>query len=177
MIRDWNKRDPQAGAAATVALVGAAVLAAGAAGYSAYSQHKTAEKAEKAERDAGKAEADKIMERARRLKLEQQGGFAAAGVGLDSESVGTLLMETDRLAEQDALASLDTSRTRADIIGRQGDAAAVSGALDAASGLLGAYGNYQSASRPAQTAASIGGGRTTGGGVQKFGGSYSLLKG
>lgn len=166
-------------AVTTMALVGAAVIGAAASGYSVYKGHQAAENQEEELRRQGQEEADQIRERARRLKGEQNNAFAASGVDLGAGSVTGLLQETDRLAEQDAFMAIRNANSKADAVAKEGDAAAVSGIMNIAGNLLQSGASFATASRPGQTAAGMSSGSSaasSGGGVKKYGNTYSLLK-
>ena len=154
-------------AAATAILAVGAVIGAAASGYSAYEQNKVAKKQEKMEKDqarmeldAAHTEAGNIRENARRVKAAQRAALAGSGVKLDDEGTGAaLLAETDRLAEQDALAVLKEGANRSSLLRGQasisrsrGRQAIAAGVGDVAAGAVNAYGANRSASSGSRTA-------------------------
>ena len=115
---------------ATLLTIGAITSTAGAvysgvSGYEAGRAAKVAaERQAKAEQEAAEAEAAKIKDRAERLKASQEASLASSGVKLSTDgTAGALLNETDRLAEQDALAVLQSGQNRANTLRAQGDQA------------------------------------------------------
>lgn len=156
----------------TVAIMAIAstVLATGSAIYSGVQQSKAADKQAELqdqqaamEKAAGEAEAAKIREKGVRLQATQNVALAGSGVKLDGQgSGGALLSETTRLAESDALAAITGGKNRATLLQGEaaisrdkGNAALISGGLNATSTLLGGYNSYQKAKQPGDSAAKI----------------------
>lgn len=133
---------------ATLLTIAAVSSTAGAA-YGAYASYETgragkvaAERQAQAEREAADAEAAQIRDRAERLKASQIASLAGSGVKITGDGTeGALLSETDRLAEQDALAALTSGRNRANTLLAQGNAAYRSGINGMVSNTLNAVGN------------------------------------
>jgi hypothetical protein len=157
--------------------VASLVIAAASSSYSAYAANDNAIDAARAERKAAGEKAAREKQAAaeaaaqsrdagERLKSEQAAALAGAGVNLDSGTAGTLLSQTDRLAEQDALAALrggnraagdiiSAGNARAEALRGEGTSAAISGGLNFASTALNNYGAYQRASQNSRTAGQI----------------------
>lgn len=154
-------------AATTIALVAGAVISAGSAVYSGVQQNKAAKKQAalenqqaQMEQDAARREADNIRDQARRVKSAQRAALAGSGVKLDDQGSGAAILdETDRLAEQDALAVLKEGANRSSLLQGQasitkgrGKAAVVAGGMNAAASLVGGVKDYKSATSGSKTA-------------------------
>ncbi|HEY6872790.1 MAG TPA: hypothetical protein VI298_08705 [Geobacteraceae bacterium] len=118
----------------TAALIAGAVVAAGSAAYSGYVQNDNAIDAKKNAdiqaaqvRDQAAKQADLIRQRGDRVRAAQAASLAGSGVDLNSGTSGALFNETNRLTEQDALATLTTGERQADALERGGNFAAVAG--------------------------------------------------
>lgn len=153
---------------ALLGIIGA-ITTAGSAAYSAYVQQDnasdaTALAAKQAEKELQVSEQDaaNIREKAARLKSIQRSSLAASGVKVDAGIGGTadvILGETDRLAEQDALAAINEGKYRAGIIKDQGNlaagnmrAGAVSSALGGVSALVNGVTSYNAATKGTRAA-------------------------
>lgn len=171
----------------TALLIATVAISAGGAAYSAVQSKKAADEQEdmlneqaRQEREAATAEAGKIGDRARRLMGSQRTALAASGVQLDDSGSGDILVdETQRLAEQDALAVLQEGSNRAGLLnmearsaGRRGTAALVSGAFNVASSVASGYKGYLSANASTNFAGDVAAQANA-----KSGAGYSLLSG
>lgn len=183
--------------ATSTALIAAAVVAAASASYSGYTDNDNSIDAARAERKAAGEKAAREQQAAAeaaaqsreagaRLKAEQTAALAGSGVNLQSGSAGTLLNETDRLAEQDALTALrggtraagdilNAGKARADLIRGEGTSAAVSSGLNFASNAVSSYGSYVNAGRNSQTASLLDQQTAAGSFVKRTGKKYTLL--
>lgn len=150
-------------------MIGAAAVVAG-TGYTIYSTEEAKDEAEDlankqaaSETEAAKSEAARIRERAQRMKGAQSAALAASGVKLSSSGTsGALLQETDRLAEQDALAVLQGGKARSSAILDQGklDANAyrsrsISSAINGASELTSMAASRARATEAGRTASTV----------------------
>jgi len=144
------------------AIIVGKVVAAAAAVYGAVETRNAqldAKRANEKQADIAKkqasAEASNIRERGRRLIASQRSALAASGVKIDEGTGDAIQQETRKLAEQDALATLKTGSNQSLLYeleakknARMGNAALVSGALDATSTAVGGYAAYQRAKEP-----------------------------
>lgn len=142
------------------------------------------------ELEAAQAEAGQIREKARRVKATQRAGLVASGVSLeDGGSPDAILAETTRLSEQDAMAALAGGTNRAALLNdsagitrSKGDAAELSGFLNAGATLVGGANELNKAGQKGRMASKIGGtDLELSAGAQKFATAsrpkYSLLGG
>lgn len=144
------------------AFVAVAAVTLLSSGYSAYNAHETGRLNENANKQraaeesaAAEEEAARIREKAERIKASQIASLAASGVKLTGDgSAGALLNETDRLAEQDALAVLRGGASRASYFNRvasnsarEGDAGMISAGLNAVATGVNAYNSANAAER------------------------------
>jgi type II secretory pathway pseudopilin PulG len=174
---------------AVAAIVGA-VVAAGSGSYAAYVSNDNAIDAKKAanaaaerEQEAAAKDAQTILDRADRLKGMQRAALSASGTTLGSGTSGTILGETTRLSEQDALQAIKEGNQRADIIRQQGQLTAgtyqsqgVASALGGVSGMMGGITSYQKATEGTRTATAMNTNTTTQLATRKTP-TYSLLGG
>jgi hypothetical protein len=147
-------------------MIAGAVVAAGGTAYSTYSSMETADEMQDLanqqatkEEDYAQKEADEIREKARRLKASQNAALAASGIKLDEGTAGTIVQETDRLSEQDALAAIKEGKDRASLIRAQGridagsrTSSGIATALGGASSVLGSVTSYRKATEGSRTA-------------------------
>ena len=151
-----------------VAGIGIAVAAAGSA-YSAVAASDNADEQRKvaadnalAEQDAAREQAALVKQKAERFKGEQRAALAASGVSLNSDSANVILAETDRLAEQDALAVIKSGGRSALATLRAGqlkadqlDAQAVGSWMNTASKVIGGASSMMKSNQPGTTADTI----------------------
>jgi hypothetical protein len=146
------------------------VASVGGTAYSAVQQDKAASKQadlqdEQAaqEKVAAEAEAAKIRDKGQRVAASQSAALAASGVKLDGQgSGGALLGETARLTESDALAAITGGNNRAKLLEGEasisrdkGNAALISGGLNAASTIIGGASAFQKSKENSKTATNL----------------------
>lgn len=200
----------------TIVTVAAVVVSAASSAYSAYAAQDNARDAKKAadefalkqdkinQDNAARARmsaaesAEQTKDDAERLRAAQAAALAGSGVSLSSPTAGTLLNETDRLAERDALTALrggeyaakdimtsnsmmlEASKQRKQQIDSNAQAQVIGAGMNFLSSAAGSYASFKATGRNSETATSINSATAdnyNGTFIKRTGTRYSLIGG